>query len=176
MLDGFDQSFSDELNVLIGGRGTGKSSVVELIRFCLGAGSYTETGQQEAVEHALGVLGDGRVTVTLTNDRERIEVARTAQDTDADVSTSHAPPFVFSQSEIETIGLQAQSRLRLIDGFLVRDERLLGDNSIASRIRSATAEIRTLLAEIDDVAEKTEELPKLEAQLKASKAESVAQS
>jgi recombinational DNA repair ATPase RecF len=61
VLDGIDQEFSLELNVLIGGRGTGKSSVIELIRFCLAATSYTESGQQASIEHALGVLGDGSV-------------------------------------------------------------------------------------------------------------------
>lgn len=45
MLDGFEQKFAQGLNVLIGGHGTGKSSVIELIRFCLGATSYTDSGQ-----------------------------------------------------------------------------------------------------------------------------------
>ena len=54
-LDGFDQKFSRSLNVLIGGRGTGKSSVIELIRFGLGASSISESGKQEAAEHALVV-------------------------------------------------------------------------------------------------------------------------
>lgn len=175
VLAGFDQRFSDKLNVLIGGRGTGKSSVIELIRFCLGASSYTESGQQQAIEHALGVLGDGRVTVTLTNGRERIEVSRTAHDTEADTSASDTAPFVFSQAEIESIGLQAHSRLRLIDGFLTDEgEQTSSINSIDARIRSATVEIRTMLAEIDDIAERTRELPKLQEQLEASKAEGAA--
>src|SRR3954454_4494209 len=111
MLDGFDQHFDQKLNVLIGGRGTGKSSVIELIRFCLGATSYTETAQQHSTEHALGVLGDGRVVVTLRNEEgQTFEVARTAQDEEPDNSLWIKPPFIFSQAEIETIGLQAQSR------------------------------------------------------------------
>ncbi len=177
VLDGFDQRFSDKLNVVIGGRGTGKSSVIELIRFCLGARSYTESGQQESIEHALGVLGDGRVTVTLANGRERIEVSRTAQHTEPDQSDSFVAPLVFSQSEIETIGLHAQSRLRLVDGFLASEQRQTsGESATAAKIRSATAEIRTLLAEIDDIAEKTAGLPKLQAQLQTLKAQSAAQS
>jgi DNA repair ATPase RecN len=40
VLEGFDRRFDPQLNVLIGGRGAGKSSVIELIRFCLGATSY----------------------------------------------------------------------------------------------------------------------------------------
>ncbi len=177
VLNSFDQRFSPKLNVLIGGRGTGKSSVIELIRFCLGAGSYTKTGQKDSIEHALGVLGDGRVTVTLTNGRERIEVSRTAQDTEPEESNSFVPPFVFSQSEIEAIGLQAQSRLSLVDGFLApAQKQASADSATASKISSATAEIRTLLSEIDDIAEKTAELPKLQEQLQALKVQSASQS
>ena len=36
-LDGLDLRFTKGLNVLIGPRGSGKTSVIELIRFCLGA-------------------------------------------------------------------------------------------------------------------------------------------
>jgi DNA repair exonuclease SbcCD ATPase subunit len=176
VLDGFDQAFDPGLNILIGGRGTGKSSVIELIRFCLGATSYTESGQQQSTEHALGVLGDGRVIVTLTDGRRQIEISRTAQDDEPDAAIAFDAPFVFSQSEIETIGLHAQSRLRLIDDFLGADlSPKRANESLASKVRSITSEIRTVLAEIDDVAEKTAELPKLQEQLDATKSQSAAQ-
>ena len=176
VLDGFSQKFDQKLNVLIGGRGTGKSSVIELLRFCLGSTSYTDAGQQEAMEHALGVLGDGRVTVTIADGRERYVVTRTAQDEDEN-GASPMVPFVFSQSEIENLGLHAQSRLRLIDDFLPRDQRHgLKDTSNASRIRSVTAEIRSLLSEIDDIREKSSELPKMLLRLATLKTQSAAQS
>ena len=177
VLDGFDRRFDPQLNVLIGGRGTGKSSVIELIRFCLGATSYTTSGQQHSTEHALGVLGDGRVTVTLRDGDQTLEVSRTAQDSAPEAEASFDPPFVFSQSEIETVGLHAQSRLRLIDDFLPTEHnRKSVDAALTSRIRSATAEIRSLLTEIDDITEKTAELPKLQEQLDATKKQSTAQS
>lgn len=171
VLDGFAQRFDRRLNVLIGGRGTGKSSVIQLIRFCLGATSYTETGQKEAVQHALGVLGDGRVTVTLTDGKRQFEITRTAQDTEPQSDETFTPPFVFSQAEIESIGLQAQSRLRLIDAFLPALQRVSAEVTGASKIRSVTAEIRNLLAEIDDINEKTVDLPKFQAQLEEIKAQ-----
>ena len=177
MLDGFEQRFDKQLNVLIGARGTGKSSVIELIRFCLGATSYTDSGQQESTEHALGVLGDGRVVMTLSDGDMRIEVARTAQDEEADATNLFDPPFVFSQSEIETIGLHAQSRLRLIDDFLPPEEqRKTAEATLTSKIRSGTAEIRALLVELDEIRESTAELPKLLQELEATKAQSTAQS
>ncbi len=176
VLDGFNQRFAPRLNVLIGGRGTGKSSVIELLRYGLGASAYTDTANKEAMEHALGVLGDGRVTITLTDGRSRFEVARTALDEEVELPEAFVGPFVFSQAEIETIGLQAQSRLRLVDGFLAPAERVTSsESSNAARIRSATAEIRTLLNEIDDIDEKTAELPKLQTQLEAVRSQSSAQ-
>lgn len=172
-LHGFDQRFSRKLNVLIGGRGTGKSSVIELLRFCLGVESHTPASQQTSIEHALGVLGDGRVTVTLTDGRQRVEVTRTAQDVDPQSSDPYPLPFVFSQKEIEDIGLHVHSRLRLVDDFLPRDPNSpQGVRENESRIRSTTSEIASLLSEIDEITEKTAEIKKVQAQLAAIKAQS----
>lgn len=175
VLDGFEQKFDDGLNVLIGGRGTGKSSVIELLRFCLGAQSYSDEGGTESAEHALGVLGDGRVTVTIRDGSQRTEIARTAQD-ESEEEYDALVPFVFSQAEIETVGLQAQSRLRLIDGFLDRMVRpKIAEGTLVSRIRSITTEIRATLTEIDEIGEKIAGLPKLQLSLEQAKAESKTQ-
>ena len=40
-LDGLDLELSAGLNVVIGARGTGKTSLIELIRFCLGIPGHT---------------------------------------------------------------------------------------------------------------------------------------
>lgn len=173
VLDGFVQHFDKRLNVLIGGRGTGKSSVIQLLRYCLGATSYTEQGQKEAMQHALGVLGDGEVTVTLTDGKQRFEVSRTAQDTKPRAGEDFDAPLVFSQSEIESLGLQANSRLQLVDAFLPAQGRTGSESAGVAKIRSSTAEIRGLLVEIDDINERTVELPKLQAQLEESKKQTV---
>ena len=52
-LDGLDLRFEPGLNVLIGGRGTGKSSIIELIRYCFDQhGSAAEEDQTRSREHA----------------------------------------------------------------------------------------------------------------------------
>jgi predicted ATPase len=177
MLDGFEQKFDRGLNVIIGGRGTGKSSVIELIRFCLGATSYTDSGQQHSTEHALGVLGDGKVVVTVNDGQQQFDLSRTAQDGEPETDLTNDSPFVFSQSEIETIGLHAHSRVRLIDDFVPAGAgRKSNELPLISKIRSSTAEIKAVLAEIDDIKEKTAPLPKLVAELEATKKLSTAQS
>ena len=165
-LDGLKQTLSPGLNVIIGGRGTGKSSVIELIRFGLGAQASSDAIGKEALEHALGVLGDGKVTLTLTNGIERVEASRIASDEHHFRPVEMASPLVFSQKEVEQIGARSQSRLRLIDAFLGSSiSTSAREAPLLSRIRSITAEIRSLLAEIDEVSDKLMVLPKRQEKL-----------
>src|SRR2546423_454202 len=78
-LDGLDLSCAKGLNVLIGPRGVGKTSVIELIRFCLGARTLTEKAAKTSSEHALSILGQGSVTVTASRDGQSVNVTRTAE-------------------------------------------------------------------------------------------------
>jgi predicted ATP-dependent endonuclease of OLD family len=61
-LDGLNLRFDNGLNVLIGGRGTGKSSIIELIRYCLDVpGQSDEEDAKRSLEQAVAVLQDGQV-------------------------------------------------------------------------------------------------------------------
>lgn len=175
-LDGFRQQLRPGLNVLIGGRGTGKSSIIELIRFCLGSPSSSDAIAKEALEHALGVLGDGKITVTLTAGDEHIEVSRIATDETDACPLDVTPPLVFSQKEVEQIGARSQSRMRLVDGFVSgRNATAAKQAPLHARIKSASSEIRALLVEIDDISEKLLALPKLQARLAELQQEGAAQ-
>ncbi|MCY4136859.1 MAG: AAA family ATPase, partial [Rhodobacteraceae bacterium] len=55
-LDGLDVSFALGLNVIIGERGTGKTSLIELVRFCLGVQGYTSESAKRSLDHALSIL------------------------------------------------------------------------------------------------------------------------
>ena len=79
-LDQLDVPFVPGLNVLIGARGTGKTSCIELIRFCLGAPAFTDDAGHRGEQQALSVLGGGRVTVTFSVDGTRYSLSRTATD------------------------------------------------------------------------------------------------
>ncbi len=71
-LDGLDVLFVTGLNVIIGERGTGKTSLIELIRYCLDVPGYTPESGKRSREHALSVLGGGQVTVTLASSGESV--------------------------------------------------------------------------------------------------------
>ncbi|NIY71911.1 AAA family ATPase [Marivivens donghaensis] len=167
ILDGYRQSFSEGLNVIIGARGTGKSSVIELIRFCLDAAPYSDSAARAAREHALGILGDGKVTLELQNEHSTITVSRTANDDTPERNGEYLSPFIFSQAEIETVGLRAKSRLRLLDGFLEDNfDQRRNLNYLRSQITSVTSEIRELQAEIRSLEERTEDIEEVEKRLK----------
>ena len=79
-LNGLEVRFATGLNVLIGARGTGKTSLIELIRFALGAPAFTEDAERRGNQQALSVLQGGQVTVVLRHREERFVVTRGARD------------------------------------------------------------------------------------------------
>ena len=165
-LDGLDVSFAAGLNVIIGERGTGKTSLIELVRFCLDVKEYTSDSTKRSQEHALSVLGSGQVTVTLFDGQREILVTRTASDEAPRTSGSFVRPIVFSQTEIETVGLQAHGRVRLLDGFSenqkVSEAR---ESEASSEVRSLTAQVETQRREIDELAGQVDEIPALDEQI-----------
>lgn len=171
-LDKLDLTFGDGLNVLIGPRGTGKTSIIELIRFCLGVKGYTEKSDAKAREHALSILSSGQVTVTLRQDGERVLVTRTASEDDPRRSSEYPAPLVFSQNEIEAVGLHGPGRLKIIDGFrsarATRDARI---PPLLSQIRSLTAEAKSLSDEVESVNEQITALADVPEQLKQAERE-----
>ena len=79
-LGGLHLRFEGGLNVLIGARGTGKTSLIELIRYALGASAFTEDAERRGNQQALSVLQGGQVTVVLRDGEDRLVVTRGARD------------------------------------------------------------------------------------------------
>ncbi len=162
-LDGLDVSFARGLNVIIGERGTGKTSLIELIRFCLKVEGYTPESTRRSRDHALSVLGSGQVTVTLSDGDREVLVTRTVADESPRGSGPIIRPIILSQTEIETVGLQAQGRLRLLDSF-TGDQRAADalEAGEVSKVRSLTAEAEALRREIEELLRQIGEVPALE--------------
>lgn len=173
-LDGFDVRFAGGLNVLIGARGTGKTSVIELIRFALGARNHTTEAGERSVEHAKAVLGDGSVTVELSDMLDAVTVTRSAGESEPQANASYDKPLVFSQTEIENLGLSESGRLRLLDGFISGGTKLASDEAAAvSGIRSVFKEIAAAEADRANLANGLEALPALNERIKALEAQEV---
>lgn len=146
-------TFSDGLNVLVGGRGVGKTSVIELLRFGLGAKNFIDDNNK-GTTHALSILNStGQVCIELQLDSgEIISVTRMAQDKSPWSSSIFASPIIFSQTEIETIGLNKEGRMALIDSFIPEVENL------NLHINQELNELRSLCTQYDLVSKEYKEL------------------
>ncbi|MFW6106854.1 MAG: ATP-binding protein [bacterium] len=131
-LDGLSLEFAPGLNCLIGPRGTGKTTVLEFIRYALDEFPRDEGGLARKRVEALvrSNLGDGRIRLAVeTGDGLEYIVDRsasgepmvlTSDGRPTDVRINSAGVFsadVFSQNEVENIADSPQSQLELIDRF-----------------------------------------------------------
>ena len=154
-LDGLDLEFVPGLNVLIGPRGSGKTSVIELIRHCLDVRAVTDETDDRAREHAQSVLGpDGRITVTIMDGAREVTVSRGADDDRPRRTAQFSAPRIFSQAEIERVGLEASGRLRILDSVI---DPAAGGGSDAETIRSTIASLTVQIRELYSSVETTHE-------------------
>ena len=172
-LDGFDVQLRTGLNTVIGARGTGKSTLVELIRFCLGIQGQTSDSTSKSLSHARAVLRDGQITITLSNGIDSYTVSRSVEE---DLTGSIPPeiklPLIFSQTEVETIGLLPAGRLNIIDNFIKESSNLKEiEVSAISQVESYSQELVQLTSKANDNEDKTLALPQLISQLKELEAE-----
>jgi len=185
-LDNQQFDLSDGLNCIIGARGTGKTTVLELVRYVMGAVPDDAAARKRLESLVERNLAGGRVEVGIrTKDGLKYVVSRTVGDdpvvldesgNPVDVNLGSGALFsvdVFSQNEVEAIADTANSQLALIDNF--ETERIA---EIDSRIRTLKADlsanaskIAPIQQKIDAVAEELEGLPSLNEKLKGLKTE-----
>ncbi|GGK49377.1 AAA family ATPase [Aliivibrio fischeri] len=166
-LDGMSLELKKGLNTVIGARGTGKSTFIELIRYCLGIQGHTSESHSKSLAHAKSVLKDGQVSVTLSDGVQTYHYSRTADgDTIPPTHKDLQLPLIFSQTEVENIGLVSNGRLKLIDDFIGDIEIFeLRELSAISQIESFSSEMMKLSSTISDTEDKLLILPKLKSSL-----------
>ncbi|MFI1994877.1 TrlF family AAA-like ATPase [Actinoplanes sp. NPDC020271] len=155
-LNGLELTFDPHLNTLIGGRGTGKSAILETIRYGLGLDPYCDAdNRQSLVKHALGAGGMVRLQVERSSDSGiamRYEVVRVLGEdarvidpgtgsavgiSPQDAFGPNRAPVVLLQREIDVISKDPEYRRRLLD-------RLIGDD--VHRAEAALSEVRRKLS------------------------------
>jgi len=133
-LGGLSLTFSPELNVLVGGRGVGKSAILETIRYILDLPPYSPTEYREGlIRHALGsggkailyavqfvnqnvlrhyrferVLGEASKVFELNPEQEVLLAP-------LEVLGDQEGPLYFGQREIYEVTSNQSQRLRLLD-------------------------------------------------------------
>lgn len=148
-LGGLDVSLAPGLNVFIGPRGAGKTSVIELIRYAFEAGAFTTEAGRKGEQQAVATLDGGAVTITVRDGDQRWSVTRTSEG--ATTTTLGLPPSctVLAQNEIETIGVSPAGRLSLIDRFIPTQRGQAGQVRTAAELTAAlTDEIGRALIEL----------------------------
>ncbi|ENB1602449.1 AAA family ATPase [Vibrio parahaemolyticus] len=166
-LDGLCLDLKKGLNTVIGARGTGKSTFIELIRYCLDIKGHTTESHSKSLAHAKSVLRDGQVSVTLSDGVNAYHFSRTADgETIPPVPKDIQLPLIFSQTEVENIGLVSSGRLKLIDDFIGDTDTFdLRELSSISQIESFSSEMMKLASTVSETEDRLLVLPKLKASL-----------
>ena len=166
-LDGLQMEFAPGLNCIIGGRGTGKTSTLEFIRYALGL-VPDDNANRRRIETLIEVnLGGGRIQVALEmRDRLAYTVSRVAGDAPivledsgktTGISLNGGGGFfragIFSQNEVEGIVDSPSSQLDLLDTF---EAEAVAD--INAQIRQTENELALNAANILPLRQMTERL------------------
>lgn len=180
-LDGCRLRLNENLNVLIGGRGAGKSTVVESLRFAIDAepvGANAREAHQGFVER---VLGEGATVSVLVRSvkpaHRRYIIERTVPHAPVvlDEAGERLPleprdilprTEIYGQHEIAEVARRRERRIPLIERFVPEDPAEEGDRRRLRRELDQSAEqIAALLTELDGLDEDLARLPTLEEQL-----------
>ncbi|SHE37370.1 hypothetical protein SAMN02745133_00287 [Desulforamulus putei DSM 12395] len=181
-LDGQVITFSPHLNCLVGGRGAGKTSVIELIRFALDA--YPEDYQirKRLEQHITGILGNGRVRLLVeTAGGQRYVVQRSVGDRAPRVTDQEGRLLaldlarglnfgvvIFSQSELERMAEMPEAQLSLIDGKCPSYPFLKTEiQACLKELQAKRTELSRVIQESLELAERLAVLPEVKERLQA---------
>jgi ABC-type cobalamin/Fe3+-siderophores transport system ATPase subunit len=171
--------FNNSLNCLIGGKGTGKSTIIELIRFALDSLSKDEEIKENEEKQIKDVMDYGKVKVVIdTSSGDRYLIDRTydeeprifrsnGEEIGIDIKRFKEEFFkvdAYSQTELLEIARSFKNQLKMIDEYInlenLKSERdtiirnlSINESSIIEN-ESAIIELRSKVDEIQTVNEK----------------------
>jgi len=183
-LDGVRLEFADGLNCIIGGRGTGKTTILELIRFAFDAlpSEDTDRDQRKRVDALLEQnLAGGRVQIAIETGTglsyvvsrtwDEAPVVLTAEGKPTELTLRSGSVFscdIYSQHEIERIAERSASQLVLVDRFkkpaIAEIESQLQE--LERRLKTSADAQMTIQSQIEEVTEELATLPEVEERLK----------
>lgn len=158
------------LNCLIGGKGTGKSCVVEHIRYALDIEPRSARIEEEYKEKIAATLGDGGIVEVHLRTEESDEYVVTrkfGEETAIHTIEGRAVALtieefkneffgleIYSQRELLEIALDARSQLELLDSYFQIDEAKSERDSIKSDLRENGSNIQRLVSKGEELREK----------------------
>ena len=183
-LAGAQLEFADGLNCLIGGRGAGKTTALEFLRFGLGLMPDPKANAQRyrAIDALVKAnLGNGHLRIELrTKTDMHYTAGRSAHEsvqvlnevgTPVPISLDRDQIFgadVFSQNEIEEIASSPAAQLELLDRFQERDAVAIDREleQLQRQLDQSSVDLRRIDEEVEDACGRASELPVLQEKLK----------
>lgn len=180
-LDGLCVDFDEKLNCIIGARGTGKTTVLEFVRYALDAIGDDASAWKRVESLVEGNLRGGRIELAIQNrDGLAYIVSRSAGEPPLVLDANRAPTEInlrsgglfsvdiFSQNEVEAVADEAGSQLKLIDNFQAAQIAMINHRirSLVADLDSNASRIVPLRQKIDAITEELRTLPSVEEQLK----------
>ena len=182
-LDGVEIDFSEHLNAVIGGRGTGKSTLLECIRYTLGLrpiGKNAQRQHDEIIRENLGKSG-ARVELVIRSSKmngKRFTMARRyGESTRVSEETGGPSAFtpadvlpeieIYGQNEIYEIAQDKPSQRQLLSRFL-ESGRQDSEGDIQQALKKLAENRQKLIAaqnKITAIEDEVVRLPKLEEQV-----------
>ncbi|MBX7209830.1 MAG: AAA family ATPase [Verrucomicrobiaceae bacterium] len=183
-LDGLDIEFADGLNCIIGPRGVGKTTILEMMRFALDTmpGRDGDPLRRRVETIVSSNLDGGRVELVVrTKDGQTYTISRAADEPPVVLDASGEPMTgvkvkggrlfqadILSQNQMESIAENPHYQLDLIDKF--SDGELAGIDwevtSTQDQIEANARDLLPLLTRQAALVTETKELPAVEAKLK----------
>jgi chromosome segregation ATPase len=181
--DGLEMDFAPALNCIIGARGTGKTTILELCRYCLGQLQSADPSRQAQLTKLIKAnLDRGTVEVTIeTRDGMKYRVARGSsgepevsdeRGSPVEVSLARGQVFAadfYSQHQIEDIAINPRAQLAIIDQFVADEIAGLDPErrNVLSELEKNSADIHRLRQAIADREEELGEIPEIKKRIDA---------
>lgn len=186
--------FSPEHNILVGGRGVGKSAIIETLRYALDIPAFAPTEyREELVRYALGSGGKAIVHLQqVVQGKSRLyRVERVwgepprVFDLEAERLTELSPqsilgeelPLLFGQREIYEVARDERLRLQLLDAFLGRQaqSQMRQQKRIENDLRENTSQILRLQKALREKEEVQQRLREIEHEIELYKRTGIAE-
>jgi hypothetical protein len=184
-LDQVEIEFSEHLNTIIGGRGTGKSTLIECVRYAL---DVTPIGKQAREQHDKVVksnLATGQVKLSVKSAAKHGQTYKITRrygqspvvaDPSGQISSFTPGDLlpeveIFGQNEIHEIAKDPNEQLKVVDRFLNR-EKIEQDSGIATvedKLSTIRREITDLKEQVSDHESDVKKLELLEEDVKRFK-------
>jgi hypothetical protein len=160
--DGLELQLNSNLNALIGGRGTGKSTLIECLRYGMDLAYHSENAKSRAKELLKENFSDGKITLVVYSSRyskqytiERLygqpPVVKNEDGSFSNLSVKDILPEmeIFGQNEIFEFSEKRENHVKILEKFLPQKDNRIPD--IKSELSEYRAKLLQVFKKLDDL-------------------------